>query len=58
MKIQRSGMKKLIIGGLAALAIGLAGAPVAGAVPNYSQADMDFIAGVDFVLATSMTRTP
>jgi hypothetical protein len=39
-------MKKLIVGGLAALAIGLATAPVAGADPGYTAADMDFIAGV------------
>jgi hypothetical protein len=38
-------MKKLIIGGLAALAIGLTAAPVAQAAP-YTAADLDFIAAV------------
>ena len=36
-------MKRLLIGGLAALAIGLAAAPVAGAEPGgYSAQDNDF----------------
>jgi hypothetical protein len=38
--------KKAIIGGIAAIAIGLAAAPVAGADPGYSSADLDFIAAV------------
>jgi Protein of unknown function (DUF732) len=40
-------MKRLILGGLAAFAIGMTGAPVAGADPGYyTAADMDFIAAV------------
>ena len=50
-------MKKIIVGGLAALAIGLAAAPVAGANPLDAN-DRAFIAATDRVIMGSSGKDP